>query len=75
MTFFQPYNFFAKLLHRSKTVTHHNDGASFAAKLLNLFAAFSLKRLVTNSEYFVNEQNLRLYVRGDRKTKANDHAR
>ena len=51
-----------------------NDGASCAGSIAHFPKTFSLKGCVTNSQHFVDKQNLRLQVRGDGKRKAQIHA-
>ena len=73
--FFEPHHFFAQLLYCTKSMAHDNDRASFAAKLLDFFAALTLEGLIANSEHFVDQQNLWLNMCGDRETEPNNHAR
>ena len=56
-------------------MTDHENRATLATELLDLLRALALECLVADREDFVDQQDLRFDVGGNRKSESHDHAR
>src|SRR5689334_25365490 len=55
-------------------MTDEQHCTSTSRNVLHLVQALLLKRVIANRQHFVNDENLRLQMRGDRKREAHVHA-
>ncbi len=70
----EPDHVFAELGDEAHVVTHDEHGPAGPADVLHLSEAFSLERDVADRENFVNDQHVRLEMRGDGECETDVHA-
>jgi len=74
LTFVEYCDFFTQVEYRRHIVADKYHGPPGATDLVHLAEALLLKRLVAHSQHLVHNQNLRLQMRGDRKSQPYEHA-